>query len=232
MIKDLLAYQEIDASLKKIETELSGSEERRKAMSAKNYLQGVVDNVNKLDAKAEELNKLFAKASAELEKLLEQKDEIEKAVASSENQTEASYMLKKATELSSMIKAVMDNVNRINEEIQKVLKEYATIKLTTKNAQAQYDEYGKKYNELKASKQQEKEEIEKKLLELKGKVDEALMQKYLKKRTEDKMYPVLFEVNGNVCGACRMELSMSDMQKLKNGEVIECDQCRRLLFKS
>ena len=91
-------------------------------------------------------------------------------------------------------------------------------------------EYGKKYNELKASKKEEKDKIESELNEIKKKVDPALMERYLKKR-EEKLYPILFEVTGEFCSCCNMELSLADLSKLKNGEVIECDQCRRLLYK-
>ena len=62
MVKELLAYQEVDAKLKQLESELSGSEERKKAVSAKKYLDGVEENVNKLDAKALDLNVAFSEA--------------------------------------------------------------------------------------------------------------------------------------------------------------------------
>ena len=60
-------------------------------------------------------------------------------------------------------------------------------------------------------------------------VEPTLMERYQKKRA-DKMYPILYEVKNNACGACRMNLSMSDMNKLKNGEVIDCEQCGRMIY--
>ncbi len=231
MIKNLLAYQEIDAKLKAIETELAGSEERKKALSAKKYLDGVEESVYKLDVRAQELNTAYQVALAEQEKLKEQEADFAKTLESVEDETEAEYLLKKASELLGKIKNLNAETTKIANEIQSVLAEYAKIRATTKSAQAQYSEYGKKYNELKASKQEEKSQIEAQLLELKKSVDPTLMEKYLKKRS-DKIYPILFEVKGEVCGACNMQLPMSELSKLKNGEIIECDQCRRLLFKS
>ena len=231
MIKNLLAYQEIDAKLKAIETELAGSEERKKALSAKKYLDGVEESVYKLDVRAQELNTAYQVALAEQEKLKEQEADFAKTLESVEDETEAEYLLKKASELLGKIKNLNAETTKIANEIQSVLAEYAKIRATTKSAQAQYSEYGKQYNELKASKQEEKSQIEAQLLELKKSVDPALMERYLKKRS-DKIYPILFEVKGEVCGACNMQLPMSELSKLKNGEIIECDQCRRLLFKS
>ena len=56
MINELLNYQVEDAKLRKIEVELSSSPARKKMASAKTYLEGVEENVNKLDDKAARLN--------------------------------------------------------------------------------------------------------------------------------------------------------------------------------
>ena len=69
MIQALLEYQKVDAKLRDIEKRLSGSEERKKAMSAKKYLEGVEENVNKLDARAADLTAAYAKTEEELLKL-------------------------------------------------------------------------------------------------------------------------------------------------------------------
>lgn len=230
MIQDLLNYQEVDAGLRKIETELSGSEERKKAISAKKYLDGVEENVNKLDKRAEDLIAEYERAVAEQKKLNEQKDEFAHALEGVEEASETEYLLKKIDELIGKIKALAGKLNKLSEEMSAITKEYAVIKSTTKAAQAQYAENGKKYNELKASKQAEREELESKLAQLQKKVDGALMEKYLKKRA-NKMYPIVYEVRGEMCGACNMQLSMLELNKLKNGDVIECDQCGRILYK-
>lgn len=229
MIKALLAYQEADANLRKIETALSSSEERKKAMSAKKYLEGVEESVNKLDFRAAELFATYEKATDEQIKLKEQESAITDALDAVEDEKEAAYLIKKAEELIAKIKALGSKANKISEEIQAVIKEYSNIKKTTQAAQVQYKENAEKYNALKESMREEKEKVEKELETLKGKVDPTLMDRYMKKRA-NKIYPILFEVKGNVCGACRMELPMSEMNKLKNGEVIDCDQCGRLLY--
>lgn len=51
------------------------------------------------------------------------------------------------------------------------------------------------------------------------------MQRYKAKR-KDKMFPVLYELSGELCSHCRMSLSMVDINRLNNGEIIECDNCR------
>ena len=49
MIKSLLEYQNVDKELREIEISLKQSEERKKASSAKNFLNGANESVAKLD---------------------------------------------------------------------------------------------------------------------------------------------------------------------------------------
>ncbi len=229
MVKALLAYQIQDAKLKEIEKTLSGSEERKKMSSAKKYILGVEDNVNKLDDRALELKGVYTKTTDEQKKLQEQQLELAEALGSVNDEKEASFLIKKADELIAKIKALNSQASKIAEEIKGIVAEYDKIKATTRAAQVQYKENADKYKELEVSLKDQKEGVEKELLALKKDVDPALMERYLKKRA-DKMYPIIYAVKGNSCGACRMELSMSDINKLKNGEVIDCEQCGRMIY--
>ena len=126
MIKALLAYQETDAKLRKIEVELSGSEERKKAMSAKKYLEGVEESVAKLESRASELVGAYESATKQQLKLKEQEDEISRAINTLEDQTEASYLLKKADELLESLDA-----SHVPPEIGDRVREFAESVRTT-----------------------------------------------------------------------------------------------------
>ncbi len=228
-MQNLLAYQVEDAKLREIEKKLSESIERKKAMSAKKYLEGVEESVSKLDVRADELMATYKSATEEQVKLKEQETAIVDALNTVEDAKEVAYLIKKADELIAKIKTLGTKASKILEEIQNVIKEYNNIKATTKAAQLQYKENAEKYSALKESVKDEKLAVETKLEELKAKVEPSLMDRYLKKRA-NKIYPVLYELRGNVCGACNMELSMAELNKLKNGEVIDCEQCGRLIY--
>ena len=229
MIQALLNYQTADAKLKEIEKKLAESGAKAKALSAKKYLAGVEENVNKLDARAEELKSVFEKTLIDQAKLNEQSEEISEALESATDEKEVQYLIKKADELIKKTKEIEALANKLSEEIQAVIKNYASIKKTTEAAKAQYKENYDKYKELEDSVKEEKESVEKELEELKSKVDASLMERYLKKRA-NKMYPVIYEVNGGNCRACGLELPMSVMNKLKNGEVIDCEQCGKMIY--
>lgn len=229
MIKALKEYQTKDARLKEIENILLSSEERKKRNSAKKYILGVEENVNKLDDKAVELKATLDKIMLDGKKLQEQQQEIVQTLDGVADEKEVQFLIKKIDEILAKIKALNADAEKISKEMQSVVSEYEKIKKTTKVAQAQYKENADKYKQLEGTYQQEKESLESELKSLSKEVEPSLMERYLKKRA-DKMYPILYAVKNDACGACRMNLSMSDMNKLKNGEVIDCEQCGRMIY--
>ncbi len=229
MIKALKEYQSKDARLKEIENILLSSEERKKRNSAKKYILGVEENVNKLDDKAIELKETLDRIISDGQKLTEQQQEIMQTLEVLQDEKEVQFLIKKVDEILAKIKALNNDADKISKEMQSVVNEYEKIKKTTKAAQVQYKENADKYKQLEGTYQAEKEGLESELEILSKDVEPALMERYQKKRA-DKMYPILYEVKNNACGACRMNLSMSDMNKLKNGEVIDCEQCGRMIY--
>lgn len=229
MINKLLKYQEVDGQLREIEKELSRSEERKKAVEAKKYLDGVEESVNRLDDKASELLLSYESILNEKAKLEEQKEELNKTLDTIEDEAGASYLIKKVDELANKIKTITNSLKSIMEEFNSIATRYVSIKKKTKEEQESYRENAQKYNEFKASFQDKKKGIEEQLAVLGKKVDASLLEKYARKR-ENKIFPILYAIEDKNCGYCKMELPLLELNKLKNGEVIEC-QCGRLLYK-
>lgn len=230
MIEKLLEYQKVDAEAKEIEKTLVESEERKKYAVAKKYLEGVTDSVNELDLRAEELLSAYEQATNAQIKLKEQEKELALALDDSKDENSVAYLMKKAEELISKIKALSKQAENIEQEIKAIVEKYNSIRSKTKAAQEQYKTYGEKYNELKKGIKEKKDAVDAKLEKLKNEVDGSLMETYLKKRA-GKMYPIVYEIRGNSCGACNMELSGAEIDKLKKGQVIECGNCGRMLYK-
>ena len=66
---------------------------------------------------------------------------------------------------------------------------------------------------------------------IKKDIPAEIMQKYKEKR-KDKHFPIVYRINDRHCSACGTELSMAQLYKLeKEDELIECENCRRLIFK-
>ncbi len=229
MIKKLLAYQEVDSKLRDIEVKISSSEDRKKALVAKKFLDSVEETIVKINAKAKELNEQYLKVLDDQKKLNEKEEEYAHAVKDVETEEEVAYLLKKIDETISKIKTLSATAQKINEEMQKVLAEYASLRKKTKAYQEQYKESANKYNEYKSTFDAEKEKIKAELAVLEKDVDAKLLERYKAKRAM-KIFPIVFAVSGEFCGACNMQLDLSTLSKLKAGNIIDCEQCGRLIY--
>ncbi len=230
MTDKMLAYQETDKKLKEIETVLSTSDARKQSYVAYKYISGVGDQIAKLDKKAEGLNAKYQELASAQKEFSEEIKVIGSDISAIKSESEASFMIKKVDELTANLKKTETELLSLQTAINSVKEEYDQIKINTKKAQESYKIGNAAYNELKDKYKDEIAKINAELDELKKGIDENLLKSYLEKR-KDKAFPILVPVNGNRCSACGMELSMKDASDLESGKVIECENCRRLLYK-
>ena len=230
MIQELLQYQETDGKLKAIEQELSTSEERKKYMTARKFLEKAPEKLDALDAKANELKHIFDQLVAkykEIEDTIQEYANVDEMV---EQGADLSFYKKNASQIMESIKALRAEIAKLESRIEAAKTEYATAKKQTIAMQKQYKEYKVKYAELKDSRAAEMKSIEGELSKIAKKIPAELLEKYTLKRKE-KLFPVVCEVQGNRCPQCGIELSVSEISKLADGSFVECDSCRRVLFK-
>jgi chromosome segregation ATPase len=121
MIKALLNYQENDKKLFEIEMKLATSEERKKAVSARKYLESVDENLTKLDLRAGELDFVLKTAIKEKEKLKEELQDVKTVSSGIESREEAEFIVKKIEKIVTAIKKVSDEIrNNIHEAREKI----------------------------------------------------------------------------------------------------------------
>ena len=230
MIQELLQYQETDGKLKAIEQELSTSEERKKYMTARKFLEKAPEKLDALDAKANELKHIFDQLVAkykEIEDTIQEYANVDEMV---EQGADLSFYKKNASQIMESVKALRAEIAKLESRIEAAKTEYATAQKQTIAMQKQYKEYKVKYAELKDSRAAEMKSIEGELSKIAKKIPAELLEKYTLKRKE-KLFPVVCEVQGNRCPQCGIELSVSEISKLADGSFVECDSCRRVLFK-
>ena len=102
MIEQLLQYQSVDAKLREIETEISQSEERKKAVSAQKFLNSVNDNIALLEKKAEELANKYNESVALYKRLGDEIKEYD-GVDETDDPEQLGYVKRKAQELNDEI---------------------------------------------------------------------------------------------------------------------------------
>lgn len=232
MIDKLLEYQSVDTKLREIETEISQSEERKKAVSAQNFLKNVNDNLALLEKKAEELSGKYNESLALYKRLSEEVKEYDD-LEETDDTEQLGYVKKKAQALCEEIENLANGLELISKEIAGVLKEFSQLKAKTKEAKSQYSEFVPKYNALKASKEEEMKSIKTQLAKIEKEIPKEDMELYKAKR-KDKIFPVLYSVQvfGKKphCSRCGTEFPMACFDSLKKGSLVECDSCHRLVY--
>ena len=232
MITQLLEYQNIDAKLREIETEISQSEERKKAVAAQNFLKSVNDNLALLEKRAEELVGKYNESIALYKRLNEEISEYGD-VEEYDDAEQLNYIKKKSQGLLDEINNLSNGIEQISKEMTAVLKEFSQLKAKTKEAKSQYSEFVPKYHALKASKEDEIKKIKAELAKIEKGIPKEDMELYKTKR-KDKIFPVLYAVQvfGKKphCSRCGTEFPMACFDSLKKGSLVECDSCHRLVY--
>ena len=233
MIDELLAYQEADGKLRAIEQKISATEERKKYSAARKFLEKAPEKLDALDARAAELKHMFARLQKKSEELAETIKEYENLGEMIGQQGgEIAFYKKNAAHIADALRGLKAEIARLRQSVEEAAKEYAAAKKQTIAMQRQYKEYKDKYGEVKQTYAEEIKAAEAELAKLAEKVPKDALQKYTAKRKE-KLFPVVCEVKGkdNRCPQCGMELSIAELSKLEGGGFIECDSCRRILFR-
>ena len=232
-VKYILEYQDVDKQLKDIEDSLKKSEEAQKYYGASKFLKSVGELISNIDLKAKTMIESYNATLEEISKLQKVAEEYSNSVDTCESEDELNYLKKKFQETVNAISQKETAVKNLHKSVDDVFKEFSKLREDTAKMQAQYNEYRPKFNDLKNSKIEEVNSLKSKLLEIAKNVDDTLMNKYTAKR-EDKKFPIVFGVDTSkkdcYCPACATGMSISAKNELVQGNVKECENCRRLLY--
>ena len=67
------------------------------------------------------------------------------------------------------------------------------------------------------------------LTEIGKKIPAETLAKYQQKRKEN-IFPIIAPLNGNMC-ICGMDFPLALQERLAGGNVVECEHCRRFVYK-
>lgn len=228
MIEKLLEYQTVDAELKNIENELKKSEEFKKYAQAVKFLKTVTESKSQIEAKASSLLTGLSALEKKLQKLDEDKSEFS-TLNDVEDEATLAFLKKKSQELSNQYAVLEQEIEKLAKEMTELATSYKKLMSNTKLMLEQQDEFKKKYEDLLKAKESEKVAIKKKLTAIEKDIPSEYMDKYKEKRKDPK-FPIVYELKDRHCAACGTELSQLELSRLKNEKIIECENCRRLIF--
>ena len=229
-MKDFFNYQEIDRELFKLESELRGSEERKKLNRYAALIQQATEQLTKLDKEAEDILKGHDKLLSLDKKSRDGLKEIGDAVKSAEELSELGFYSGKLDKLEFAINSLEKEISRLVRRIGDIGTEYRDLMTQGKDATIKQRQARTDYEGKGSAAKPEMDKLAAELRKLEPKLDSRLFEHYKKLRAEKKL-PVFVKYGGNKgCSGCGMDLSFNEVSKLtKSGDYIECPNCRRIL---
>ncbi len=229
VLQDLLEYQKVDARLREIEQSISSSDVRRKFIQAKKFMESAREKFEAQDKRAQDLKNLrddLARRSEEIGRQIAEYADLDEMV---DEGGDVSFYKKNAQTLLDRLRALKGELQKLTADISATAEEYERFKKQGVQMQKQYKEYKEKYDALKAEHAEEVKEINAKLAAIAGKLPHETLKKYQQKRKE-RIFPIIVPLSGDRC-VCGMDFPLAQQGKLAGGNVVECENCHRFVYK-
>ena len=229
ILNELLEYQKVDAQLRKIEQAVSASEAQKKFAQANKFMKSAPERFEVQDKRAAELTALresLIRRAEDIGKQIAEYSDVDEMV---EGGGDVSFYKKNAQALLDRLRALKSEIQKLNSDIAATVEEYDRFKKQGAAMQKQYKEYKAKRDELVGSHKEEVNALRARLAEIAKKIPEDIPAKYQQKRKEN-IFPIIAPLNGNMC-ICGMDFPLALQEKLAGGNVVECEHCRRFVYK-
>lgn len=228
----LLKYQEADLQYDKLEASLKNSPASKRFAKVRQFLEDQKRVLQRMMAAVESRRKTID-ATAERFDLYEKryKDGIAKFEnANKEDPNELAKFTQYFEQLTARIAQERREFQQLVHALEKEEAQLSDMRIKIAKARKEYDE-------LKAAVEKERAEAQESLTAAKAAadalakdVDPKLMEAYRHVRRNHSLAVV--EVVGNKCSGCNMELPAVADRRLREQELVECDNCGRILYLS
>ena len=229
VLSELLEYQTVDAQVRKIEQEVSSSEENKKYAQANKFMKSAPERFEAQDRRAAELAALREDLIRRAEDIARQIAEYSELDEMVEEGGDVSFYKKDAQALLDRLRALKGEMQKLNSDIAATVEEYERFKKQGAAMQKQYKEYKVRRDELVASRKEEANALQARLKEIAARIPPETLKKYLQKRKEN-IFPIVVPLNGSMC-VCGMDFPLALRDRLAGGNVVECEHCRRFVYK-
>lgn len=226
----IIKYQEEDLKLFKIERDILNSKDRKIALEARDVLKSAEAQLKEMELKSADYKKQFDTLNNQFNNKKQKCDELKAKGEKATNEEEINTSINELSGVSRELQSLSSQLFNLIKQMDELSKNYVDLVKRIKTAREAYDKGRDKLNALKASKEQEKQELTAKLETLQKEVDGKIMEKYLQLRNENIM-PVITKLRGDHCPSCGIEISEARLEELKTKGYIECESCRRVITK-
>ncbi|MCD8205460.1 MAG: hypothetical protein LUD29_02455 [Clostridia bacterium] len=226
----ILRYQEKEKELRKIEREINSTPERKAYAQARSQAIHVSEELKQFSDKASQMQTELSGIIAAVGTIEDQLRDFENLEELVEEGADLSFYKKNAQKLAAEIRMMKSRASKIIPEYKKTLEDMGTLRKQYVPLQkACNGELGEAYKKVMAARKPERDRISAEMTEMAKEIDPSLMKKYEVKRQE-KVFPIVVPVSGDRCSGCGTELTLIEKENIQKSEVVECENCGKLLY--
>lgn len=225
----LLEYQKIEAEIIK----LNRSVEANPSFATKDKMVAVVKEAqtvaNDLEVQAKQSIVEFEKLKAYYADNQKKVEKLSKVDIDSLSDDQLAKLNKELEIMLSNLTTIENRLKALNSGIEVIVKRFENAKKNAFVAKGHYQKAKEEIDKLSAAIAPQKIAFGKQLEAIRPKIDAKLFARYATVR-KDNIFPAITRLVDGRCGACRMELSRVLIGRLAADDVVECENCRRIVF--
>jgi predicted nucleic acid-binding Zn-ribbon protein len=226
----LWAYQTEDMKADAIANAIKRSPTRQKLEKARDF---ILDRQKKYKQIEEDVSAMVDRKDIIAQAVDRARDQLQVLQNRYENEPLATHEEVKA--LLSEVSKCRDTIRQYEAEISRIVKEtdandklQRSVRLEAANAKKAFDQLKSDYEEESKSKKVELDAQRAKAKELMDQVDPALLEEY--ETIKKHISPPVARLTHGQCAGCNTSLPSAILSKIKNGALIECETCGRMII--
>ena len=226
----LWAYQTEDMKADAIALSIRRSPTRQKLEKARDYIldrqkqyKQIEEDVAAMADRKDVIAQGMQRASRQLEDLQNRYEH-----NPPQTQEELSALLSEVSRCRDTIRQYETEIRRIVRETEGNDKLQRSVRVEAANAKKAFDQLKSEYEEESRSRKEELESQREKAKALVSQVDPALLEEYevIKKHVS----PPVARLTYGQCSGCNTSLPSAILTKIKNGTLVECETCGRMII--
>jgi predicted nucleic acid-binding Zn-ribbon protein len=226
----LWAYQTEDMKADAIANAIKRSPTRQKLEKARDF---ILDRQKKYKQIEEDVSAMVDRKDIIAQAVDRAREQLQVLQTRYENEALATPEEVKA--LLSEVSRCRDTIRQYEAEISRIVKEtdsndklQRSVRLEAANAKKAFDQLKADYEEESKSKKGELDAQRARARELMGQVDPALLEEY--ETIKKHISPPVARLTHGQCSGCNTSLPSATLSKIKNGALIECETCGRMII--
>ncbi|MCL2846940.1 MAG: hypothetical protein FWE38_04590 [Firmicutes bacterium] len=233
MIKSLIAYQDKEKEKLALVYSVEAGKTKRELTESLNAMEVAKKAVLELDSEAKNITLTIDGLKRQLDEIASKVTDVNKSKTdASEDELNSAIAL--ASMVASRLVAYENQLVEIGKKINEKSTQFEAAKQKAARAQMAEKKLSPEYEREKAAIAERVTALEAELKKMERDVDAKLLERYKKRRANDrggKPSDIVVPLVGDRCGGCHFELALSQTHKIGVDGYIVCEECGRIIYK-